>query len=267
MDFWPSAIFEEVKMQLEPNKLKRALGAGKLQIGLWSSLCSPIAAEIIADSGFDWIVVDMEHAPNEIPTVMTQLQIMAASGTNIVVRPPWNDMVMIKRVLDIGARCVLLPYVQNAKEAKRAVEYVRYPSGGVRGVAGGSRASRYGRIKDYLTTAADEICLLLQVETIEALEQLEDIAAIDGVDGIFIGPADLSASMGHLGDTNHKDVRAVIKKTAQRMNDIGLPGGILALEEETARTYIDWGYKFVAVGNDVSLLARASDNLCQRFKD
>ncbi|MCP4072062.1 MAG: HpcH/HpaI aldolase/citrate lyase family protein [Hyphomicrobiales bacterium] len=254
-------------MQLPRNEFKHGLAAGETQIGLWSSLCSTISAEIIAHSGFDWIVLDMEHAPNEVPDIMAQLQAMNGSSSSIIVRPPWNDMVTIKRVLDIGARSILLPYVQNADEARKAIEYTRYPGGGVRGVAGGSRASGYGRIKDYLLKASDELCVLLQVETVEALDQLDEIAAVDGVDGIFIGPSDLSASMGYLGDTNHPKVQAQIKKTAERLAKLGMPSGILGTQEEVAQLYVEWGYKFVAVGTDAGALRSATDSLLKRFKD
>ena len=253
-------------MKMPRNKFKAGLAAGELQIGLWSSLCSPITAELLGYSGFDWIVVDMEHSPNEIPMVMAQLQAMAASGTSVVVRPPWNDMVTIKRVLDIGARTIILPYVQNAEEARKAVEYVRYPTAGVRGAAGGTRATAYGRIKEYLDKVDEETCILVQVETIEAVEQLGEIAAIDGIDGIFIGPSDLSASMGHLGNAAHEDVQAVIKQAAITMAELGIPSGILGVQEEAAQRYVEWGYKFVAVGVDTVVLANAADALCQRFK-
>ncbi len=253
-------------MQLPRNKFKHALANGETQIGLWSSLCSALTSEIIGYSGFDWIVLDMEHSPNDVPDIMAQLQAMATGGTSIVVRPPWNDMVTIKRVLDIGAQTIILPYVQNAEEARQAVSYVRYPKAGQRGVAGGTRATAYGRIKNYATSADSEICVLLQVETIEALDQLDEIAAVDGVDGIFIGPSDLSASMGHLGNAEHEEVQAVIKQTAQRMARLGMPSGILGVQETAARRYLDWGYQFVAVGNDTTILADATDALCQRFK-
>lgn len=253
-------------MQLSPNKFKRGLAKGETQIGLWSSLCSPISAEVIGYSGFDWIVLDMEHAPNEIPMVVAQMQAMAAGGTSIVVRPAWNDMVMIKKVMDIGAQTILLPYVQNADEARQAVEFVRYPPNGVRGAAGGTRASAYGRIKDYMHKIDEETCILVQVETISALEQLEQIAAIEGVDGIFIGPSDLSASMGHLGNPAHEDVQAAIKQAAQTMAKIGISSGILGVIEEDAHRYVEWGYNFVAVGNDTGVLANATDGLCKRFK-
>jgi len=254
-------------MQLPRNNFKHALGAGERQIGLWSAMCSPMGTEIIGYSGFDWILLDMEHAPNELPEIVAQLQVLNASQSSAVVRSPWNDMVMIKRILDIGAQSIMFPYIQNADEARRAVEYTRYPVRGIRGVAGGSRASGYGRVKDYLHKASEEICVLVQVETREAIEQLENIAAVDGVNGIFVGPADLSASMGHLGELNHEDVQAVIRGVAETLTRLGMPSGILAVDEDVARRYIDWGYNFVAIGTDTGLLAKAADSLRERFRN
>ncbi len=189
-------------MEINRNLFKQAMKDRKLQIGLWSSMCSNLSAEIVAHSGFDWILLDTEHSPNELPGLMSQLQALRGGTAMPVVRAAWNDTVLIKRILDIGAQSILLPYVQNAEEAKRAVQAVRYPPNGVRGVAAGSRASNFGRINGYLTKADAEICLLVQVETRSALDQIEAIAGVEGVDGVFIGPADLSASLGHLGNAH-----------------------------------------------------------------
>lgn len=251
---------------MQRNAFKHDLAAGKLQIGLWSSLCSNIAAEIISDSGFDWILLDTEHSPNEIPDLVGQLQAMQASKTTPIIRPAWNDAVLIKRALDIGAQSLLLPYVQNVAEAKAAVAATRYPPHGIRGVSVAARASRYGRTPGYLGKANDEICVLVQVETGEALKNLEAIAAVEGVDGVFIGPSDLAASLGHLGNPQHPDVQAAIKDAVTRLKKVGKPAGMLTGNEEEARRYIDWGYLFVAVGADVGLLAKNADALCKRFK-
>lgn len=253
-------------MNLQRNVFKHALAAGKLQIGLWSSLCSNIAAEIISDSGFDWILLDTEHSPNEIPGLLSQLQAVARGTATPIVRPAWNDAVLAKRILDIGAQSLLFPYVQNAEEARRAVAATRYPPQGVRGVAVASRASRYGRTPGYLTKANAEICVLVQVETGPALGQLEAIAKVEGVDGVFIGPSDLAASLGHLGNPQHADVQAAIEDAGRRLKAIGKPAGILTGNEEEARRYIGWGYLFVAVGADVGLLARNADALAKKFK-
>lgn len=254
-------------MDLPENSFKAALGRGQHQMGLWSSLCSNIVAEIIADSGFDWILLDSEHSPNEVPDLLSQLQAMSTGTATAVVRPAWNDAVLIKRILDIGARCVLVPYVQSVSEAERAVAATRYPPHGVRGVTGSGRASRYGRVKDYLKNADAEICVLVQIETHEALGQLEEIAGVAGVDGVFIGPADLAASMGHVGNPQHEAVQAAIKDAGARLGGVGKPAGILSFTVDEARQYIDWGFSFVAVGSDLSLLAKGADGLAARFKD
>jgi 4-hydroxy-2-oxoheptanedioate aldolase len=251
---------------MQRNLFKHNLAAGKLQIGLWSSLCSNIAAEIIGDSGFDWILLDTEHSPNEIPDLVGQLQGMQASPTTPIIRPAWNDAVLIKRALDIGAQSLLLPYVQNVEEAKAAVAATRYPPHGIRGVSVAARASRYGRTPGYLTKANDEICVLVQVETRTALDQLEAIAAVEGVDGVFIGPSDLAASLGHLGNPQHAEAQKAMKDAVERLTKVGKPAGMLTGNEEEAKRYIDWGYKFVAVGADVGLLAKNADALCKRFK-
>jgi 4-hydroxy-2-oxoheptanedioate aldolase len=251
---------------MQRNLFKHNLAAGKLQIGLWSSLCSNIAAEIIGDSGFDWILLDTEHSPNEIPDLVGQLQGMQASPTTPIIRPAWNDAVLIKRALDIGAQSLLLPYVQNVEEAKAAVAATRYPPHGIRGVSVAARASRYGRTPGYLGKANDEICVLVQVETRAALDQLEAIAAVEGVDGVFIGPSDLAASLGHLGNPQHAEAQKAMKDAVERLTKVGKPAGMLTGNEEEAKRYIDWGYKFVAVGADVGLLAKNADALCKRFK-
>lgn len=253
-------------MDLPRNTFKHAIAAGQLQIGLWSSLTSNIAAEIVADAGFDWILFDAEHSPNEIPGLLAQLQAAARGTASPIVRPAWNDAVLIKRVLDIGAQSILVPYVQNAAEAGRAVAAVRYPPAGIRGVAAAARASRYGRVKDYLKQADREICVLVQVETRPALDRLEAIAAVDGVDGVFIGPSDLSASFGHIGNPQHQEVQAALEQAVRRLKAVGTPAGILTLNEEEARRYIGWGYTFVAVGSDTGLLGRGADALARTFK-
>ena len=253
-------------MEINRNHFKQAMKERKLQIGLWSSMCSNLSAEIVAHSGFDWILLDTEHSPNEIPGLMSQLQALRGGTAMPVVRAAWNDTVLIKRILDIGAQSILLPYVPNAEEAKRAVQAVRYPPNGVRGVAAGSRASNFGRINGYLTKADAEICLLVQVETRSALDQIEAIASVEGVDGVFIGPADLSASLGHLGNAQHPEAQAAIQDAAKRLAKVGKASGILTGVEAEARRYIEWGYNFVAVGTDTSLLRIAADNLAKSFK-
>lgn len=249
------------------NHFKRALAAGQPQIGLWNSLASSIAVEVIAGSGFDWVLLDMEHSPNDLPLMHAQLQaMMAHPGTAPVVRPPWNDMVAIKRLLDVGVQSFLIPCVQNADEAAAAVAHTRYPPHGVRGFASASRATNFGRIPGYWQSAHEEICVLVQVETAAALAEIEAIAAVPGVDGIFIGPGDLSASLGFLGQPSHPEVIAAIDDAMTRIHAAGKPSGFLTGDEKLARHYLDMGCQFVAVGADLVLLARAADGLCARFK-
>ena len=253
-------------MDLPRNAFKHAIAEGELQIGLWCSLCSPITAEIVSHSGFDWLLLDTEHSPNELPDALAQLQAVQAGTASAIVRPAWNDIVLIKRFLDIGAQTLLVPFVQTPDEARRAVEATRYPPAGVRGITGSGRASRYGRVKDYLKTASQEICLLVQVETRSALDRIEDIAAVDGVDGVFIGPNDLAASFGHIGNWAHPEVQAALEDAVRRLKRVGKPAGILTPNEEEAKRFIASGYTFVAVGADLGLLARGADALAKRFK-
>lgn len=252
-------------MELPVNKFKRALKEGQPQIGIWSSLSSHIVAEILAGAGFDWVLLDTEHSPNELPMVQSQLHAMSEGGATPVVRVPWNDMVMIKRFLDIGAQSLLVPYVQSGEEAENAVRYTRYPPQGVRGVAGATRATRYGRIKDYFRRVHDELCVLVQAETRAAMANLEAIAAVEGVDGIFIGPNDLAADMGHLGNWQHPEVWKVMEEAAKRIRRMGKAPGILVGEAD-GRRCLDMGFLFVAVGADVPLLARGAEALAARFK-
>jgi 2-keto-3-deoxy-L-rhamnonate aldolase RhmA len=252
-------------MDLPRNTFKHSIAKGELQIGLWCSLCSPITAEIVCHSGFDWLLLDTEHSPNELPDVLSQLQAVQTGSASPIVRPAWNDIVLIKRFLDIGAQSLLIPFVQTADEARRAVEATRYPPGGIRGITGSGRASRYGRVTNYLKNASQEICLLVQVETKSALDRIEEIASVDGIDGIFIGPNDLAASFGHIGNWAHPEVQSALEDAVRRLKKIGKPAGILTPNEEEAKRFIQWGYTFVAVGADLGLLARGADALAKRF--
>ncbi|WP_127090217.1 HpcH/HpaI aldolase family protein [Aquabacter cavernae] len=252
-------------MELPRNAFKHALAKGERQIGLWCSLCSNITVEVVSDSGFDWLLLDTEHSPNELPAVLTQLQAARGGTATPIVRPSSNDPVQIKRLLDIGAPGLLIPYVQDVEEARRAVAAARYAPAGFRGVTGSGRASRYGRVPGYLQKAESEISVLLQVETREAMDQLEAIASVEGVDGIFIGPADLSTSYGHYGNWSSPEMQAVIKDAATRLAALGKPAGILTANEDEARRFIEWGYSFVAVGADLGLLRNAADALAKRF--
>ena len=253
-------------MDLPRNEFKKALLAGRQQIGLWVSLASPYSTEIVAGSGFDWLLLDAEHSPNDPLAILPQLQAAAAYPVSAIVRPAWNDKVLIKRYLDIGAQSLLVPYVQTVEEAEAAVAAIRYPLSGVRGVAGVTRASRFGRVADYTAHAEKELCLLVQIETRLGLDNLEKIARTDGIDGVFIGPADLAAGLGHLGQQGHGEVQSAIQDAIKRIRACGKPAGILTPDEATARKYIEWGTTFTAVGLDAMLLARESEKLAAKFK-
>jgi 4-hydroxy-2-oxoheptanedioate aldolase len=254
-------------MDFPINRFKHAILSGQKQIGLWSHLCSPISIEILAHCGYDWLLLDMEHSPNEVPDVLAQLQAMQGGTATPIVRPPWNDMVTFKRLLDIGVQTLLVPYIQTAEEARAAVSYTRYPPEGVRGYAGAPRASHYGRVKGYAQRSAEEICVLLQVETLEGLKNLEAIAQVAGVDGVFIGPGDLSAALGHLGNPKHPEVLKVIDEAIARIRACGKAAGILTGDEALAKHYVAQGCLFVAVGADQNVLRDSAQALADRFKD
>lgn len=253
-------------MKLPKNQFKAGLLAGDLQIGLWSTLCSNIVAEIIGDSGFDWILLDTEHSPNELPNLVSQMQAMANGTASAIVRPAWNDPVLIKRILDSGAPSLLIPFVQNAEEAKQAVASTRYPPEGIRGVTGSGRAARYGRIQDYVHNASNEIAVVVQIETKEALYNIEAIASVEGVDGVFIGPSDLSASLGHLGNPQHETVQTALKTAIDKLTTLNKPAGILAFNLDDAKRYTDWGYRFIAVGSDLRILTTGTKAIVDTFK-
>jgi len=253
-------------MDLAVNRFKRALRAGEQQIGLWLSLSSHYSAEVCAGSGFDWLLIDTEHSPNELDMVFCQLQAIAAYPPTPIVRPAWNDMVLVKRFLDVGVQTLLIPYVQTEEEAANAVAYTRYPPRGVRGVAAATRATGFGRIKNYPQRCEDELCVLVQVETRRGLDNLERIARVDGVDGVFIGPGDLAAGLGHVGNIPHPEVQSAIEDAIKRIKACGKAPGILTPDEKLAQRYIELGTLFTAVGADVGLLGRGADQLAAKFK-
>jgi 4-hydroxy-2-oxoheptanedioate aldolase len=248
------------------NMFKAALRAGKQQIGLWSTLSTAFGAEVVAGAGFDWLCLDTEHSPGDVLTVMAQLQALSGYAVSPVVRPASNDPVLIKRFLDVGAQSLLIPYVQSADEARAAVAAVRYPPKGIRGVSALTRATKFGRVKGYAQGADAEIALLVQVETQPGLDAIEAIAAVDGVDGIFIGPGDLAASLGHIGNPGHPVVVGAVEVAIRRIVATGKPAGILTGDPVFATRCIELGTTFTAVGIDVGLLARAADALALQFK-
>jgi len=253
-------------MEPRKNSFKRALLDGRQQIGLWCTLSSAYAIELLAGSGFDWLLIDTEHSPADVVNVMAQLQAVSAYPVAPLVRPAWNDPVLIKRYLDIGAQTLLIPYVQNAEEADRAVQSINYPPAGVRGVSAVTRASGFGRIRNYAGACREDLCLLVQIETIEALNNLEAISQVDGVDGVFIGPADLAASMGLLGQPGHPDVVETIERAIQRIRSCNKPAGVLTSDAGLARRFIAMGTTFTAVGVDAAVLASETLRLSRAFQ-
>ncbi|MCV2887412.1 HpcH/HpaI aldolase/citrate lyase family protein [Ruegeria aquimaris] len=249
------------------NPFKQALAEGRRQIGCWMSFAEPSVAEIMGTCGFDWLVVDGEHAPNDIRSIRDQLTALAASPSHPVVRVPVGADWIIKQVLDAGAQTVLVPIVESADQARQLVRACRYPPTGVRGVgATAARATMFGSVSDYIQTADQEICLLVQVENRAGIAALDEILTIDGVDGVFIGPADLSTDMGFQGNSAAPEVRAVIADAVQRIRAAGKAPGILGTTDEATQAYLDMGAQFVAVGLDVMLLANTARRLSAQWK-
>lgn len=253
-------------MQTPKNGFKQAIADGKQQVGLWCSLASAYSTELVAGAGFDWLLLDSEHSPSDPVTMLPLLQAAAAHPVAPIVRPAWNDLVLIKRYLDIGAQSLLIPFVQTAAEAKAAVDATRYPPAGLRGVSSVTRATHFGRVQAYAQDAAKEICVLVQVETLAAVNQIEAICAVEGVDGVFIGPNDLAASMGHAGNQGHPEVADAVESAIRRIRAAGKPAGVLTADPAFARRCIEAGSLFTAVGVDAAMLARASDKLAADFK-
>jgi len=254
-------------MRIPSNVFKAALARGDAQVGLWLGLANPYSAEVVAGAGFDWLLIDGEHAPNTVPTILAQLQAIAPYPSHPVVRVPWNDPVIVKQVLDLGAQTLLVPMVQSADEARAAVAATRYPPHGMRGVGSAlARASRWNRVGDYLHGANDEMAVLVQVETRAGLDAIDAIARVEGVDGVFIGPADLAADLGHLGNPGHPDVQAAIDGAIRMIKAAGKAPGILSADEAAARRYLEAGAQFVAVGVDTTLLARSAERLAAQFR-
>lgn len=250
--------------ELPKNRFKEAILSGRQQIGLWSGIHDPLVTEMLAACGYDWITLDCEHAPNDVARVLAMLQAMAPYPVSPVVRPTSLDPAEIKRLLDVGAQTIVVPYVQTVEEARLAVASVTYPPQGIRGVAGSTRSSRFGMIPNYHARAREEICLIVQIETRESLAILEDIAAVPGIDGIFIGPSDLATSLGHPGNMKHPDVRAAIVDGIRRIRAAGKPAGFLAPDQELLEEVVAAGSVFTAIDGDMGLLRRAAQS---RLKD
>jgi 4-hydroxy-2-oxoheptanedioate aldolase len=254
-------------MSAPTNRFKANLNSEQAQIGLWLGLANAYTAEICAGMGFDWLLIDGEHAPNDIRSILQQLQAIAPYPTNPVVRPPIGETYLIKQLLDIGAQTLLVPMVESAQQAKDLVAATRYPPNGIRGVGSGlARAARWNMIPDYLPTADDQICLLVQVESRRGLENLDAIAAVPGVDGVFIGPSDLAGALGHLGKTGAPEVKTAVEGAIARIRAAGKAAGILTPDADLAHHYISLGCMFVAVGTDIAVLCRAGQSLAEQFK-
>lgn len=253
-------------MPAPKNLFKQALKEKRMQIGFWQALANPYTVEISADAGYDWLLLDAEHAPNDIPLLVAQLQAMKGSASHAVIRPPIGETFIIKQLLDIGVQTLLVPMIDSREQAEAMVRAVRYPPHGVRGVGAAlARASRFNRIPDYLQTANGEICLLLQIESRAGLAALDEIASVEGVDGVFVGPADLAADLGHLGKPGAPEVQVAVEKALARIQALGKAAGILTADLALARRYVELGATFVAIGNDVTLFANATTKLLTEF--
>jgi 4-hydroxy-2-oxoheptanedioate aldolase len=253
-------------MKFIQNKLKAALQEGKSQIGCWLMTGSPLAAEICASSGFDWVLIDMEHTPNDMSQVLSLVHAASAYPVSIAVRAPWNDAVMIKRLLDMGVQTIMVPNVRTKQEAEAAVAATRYPPRGVRGVSGNSRSNRFGRIKDYFDRADEHICLIVQIETQMGWDNVEEIASVDGIDCLFVGPADLAADIGYLGKNAEETPQAAMADVITRSVNVGCAAGILAFDDAEAKKWLGNGATFIAVTGDGFLLSRGMDAVVESFK-
>ena len=253
-------------MENPRNLFKAGLTDGRRQLGIWNTIGGNTVPELLGGSGFDWVLVDCEHAAIETVEVLPALQAIGQNpDTSAVVRVAANDPTLFKRVLDMGAQTVMVPYVQTADEAAAAVHAMRYGPNGMRGMAGMTRATRYGRVEDYYNKAEEELCLIVQVETLEGLRNLDAIAQTDGVDGVFIGPADLSASMGLRGQLTHPDVDKAIADAITKLVDMDVPAGVMALDPAVAERYLACGTSFVAIAVDLVMLADAVADIRNRL--
>ncbi|GAW34204.1 4-hydroxy-2-oxo-heptane-1,7-dioate aldolase [Roseovarius sp. A-2] len=255
-------------MPAPENRFKSALTGGERLIGCWAGFADPYATEVLASTGFDWLLIDGEHAPNDLRSISAQLAMLTGRQSLPMVRLPMGEAWAIKQVLDAGAQTLLIPMVDSADQARDLVRATRYPPEGIRGSGAAlARASDFSRIRDYISTANAQICLIVQVESIAGIEALDDILAVDGVDGVFIGPSDLAVDMGLDGDSDAAEVQEIIRDALARIAASDKAAGILALDHDTARRYADWGAQFIAVGVDVVMLAQAASATVARWRD
>ncbi|TVR46122.1 MAG: 2-dehydro-3-deoxyglucarate aldolase [Rhodobacteraceae bacterium] len=247
-------------MSSDDNRFKAWMQTRKTPppLGSWVMSASPYVAEAMGHAGFDWLLIDMEHTPIDLAQTTAMMQALSGSPSEVVLRVPWNDAVMVKRVMDAGARSLMFPFIQSADEARAAIAATRYPPQGTRGVAAMHRASRFGTMPDYLARANDRVAVILQLETPEAVALLPQIAALDGVDAVFVGPGDLSASMGLMGQIGHPDVQAALRDAAQAAQDAGIACGIVGADPATVQRYIAMGFTYVAVASDMALMMGAA---------
>jgi 2-keto-3-deoxy-L-rhamnonate aldolase RhmA len=254
-------------MSIFQNSLKPKLREGKKTAGAWLQLASPLTAEIFGRAGFDWLMIDLEHGPGDIPQLIAQLQALNGTGVSPLVRAPWNDFVTIKRILDAGAEGVLVPYVNSREEAEAAVRACCYPPHGIRGVAGSPRAARFGhRIRDYLDHADDEIMILVAIETPAAIDNLDDILQVERLDGVFVGPMDLATSMGYRFDPGRAEVQAAIATVESKVLASGKVLATLAGGWEQAQQLYDRGYQMLMLMGDGSTLSQAANEMVGRFR-
>ena len=248
------------------NEFKQKLFLGQQQVGFWLAMGSPNAAQIAGGAGFDWLVIDAEHGPNDITSLVSQMHALQGSASNIIIRPPVGETWMIKQLLDIGCQTILVPMVETAEQATQLVQAMNYPPKGIRGVGAAlARASHHNRIADYLQTANDQVCLIVQIEAQRGLENLKDILSVDGIDGVFIGPADLAADMGYLGQPTAEPVQTAICGAINQIVAAGKAAGILMAVPELVQHYLTLGATFVAVGTDVTSFVKATDTLAAQY--
>lgn len=254
-------------MQMPTNEFLRRLRAGEVQYGLFSGLADPVAAEVCAGAGFDWVLLDAEHAPNDLRTLLHQIQVIESSGVPVLVRPESHDSVSIRRLLDLGVQTLLAPMIETVDQAEAIVAATRYPPAGVRGLGSSlARASRWNRVEGYVDRADAQMCVVVQIESVTGMENIETIAAVDGVDALFVGPADLGASMGFAGQAGHPDVIAAVDESIRRIVATGTPAGVFATSTSRIRECVGKGATVVAAGVDLSLLAVATSELARSLR-
>ena len=254
-------------MQMPTNEFLRRLRAGEVQYGLFSGLADPVAAEVCAGAGFDWVLLDAEHAPNDLRTLLHQIQVIESSGVPVLVRPESHDSVSIRRLLDLGVQTLLAPMIETVDQAEAIVAATRYPPAGVRGLGSSlARASRWNRVEGYVDRADAQMCVVVQIESVTGMENIETIAAVDGVDALFVGPADLGASMGFAGQAGHPDVSAAVDESIRRIVATGTPAGVFATSTSRVRECVGNGATVVGAGVDLSLLAVATSELARSLR-